>query len=458
MTRRIAWAILLTCWTVLLAGGFSAYFLARQTMLAELDEDIISDALALPQLAQASGGTVQPSLPPGDRFLIVAPGERIVARSEAVAEPTPPRVITRAFVTLADGVRYRTVTVVVPNATDGNPGGELRVVYRTPAERFDNLVNRLAWSLAGAGGICAVATALVARRVSRQALAPIRECADAVGAIDPQTLHRRVDTQRLPVELLPVADRLNDMLRRLEDGFARQQRFLADAAHELRTPIAALLTSLEVTLRRPRDAQTLLEAMRDCLSDTVLLKRLADALLQQARAAAPLPPELQWIELTPLFDQCVTVARTLASERDVQIEWSYPPALSLCTDAARMQSILTNLLSNAVEYNVGGGRVRLEVRDEPDALLLRVGNTGPGIAADQLPLIFEPFRRQAASPNGTEHLGLGLHLVQTHVESLGGACRVTSEAGWTEFEVRLPRAADAQSGGVRASDSASRQA
>src|SRR2546421_2253430 len=105
-----------------------------------------------------------------------------------------------------------------------------------------------------------------------------------MGAIDEQRLDRRIDIGSLPPELHPMANRLNEMLGRLEHAFALRNQFLADASHELRTPVAALTTALDVALNRPRDAEVYRRTLETCRGDALQLRRLVERLMEQVRS------------------------------------------------------------------------------------------------------------------------------------------------------------------------------
>jgi two-component system OmpR family sensor kinase len=451
MTRRIAWAILLTAWTILISGGVATYFITRQMLLAEFDDSLVARARAVPQLLGVSAGPGRGAIPPGDRYLIKNEVGQVIDRSGGpihLAPGPPPTVVTRTSVVLGDGQRLRTLTLqAVSIDADGKPAGPLTIVYSSPADRIDGILNRLAWAMLLIGATAGLATAWVAVRVARSALRPLTKTADTIGEIDERKLDRRIDAAGLPPELRPMAERLNQMLERLGHGFAQRKRFLADAAHELRTPIAALLTTLEVTLRRPRDAAALTEAMHGCLSETRMLKRLADALLEQARGEGPRPQANAVTDVSALLEECAGLAESLGREKCVKVTRSFAPGIAIATQPMRLQSIVANLLSNAVEASDTGGAVELlaERRSSPASLELVVRNGGKGIEPQHLPQIFEPFYRVGGTPDANgQHLGLGLFLVRSHVEALGGTCRVRSDPGkLTEFSISLPLTDDA---------------
>jgi heavy metal sensor kinase len=346
-----------------------------------------------------------------------------------------------SFTTLADGTPMRTVLVRgVARTPDGRSIG-VTVAYWSDASHLFRLLNRLAAAFAVFGVVAGLLAAWVALAVSRAALRPLHETAAVIREISPRDLHRRIETARLPPELVPMASRLNEMLERIERAYGQRHQFLADASHELRTPVAALVTTIEVSLRHPRQAEAYRATLESCLSDARLLRHLVERLMEQCRAEElSHDEEVRDVDLAPLLNQCAAQAAVLGRERDVDVRAEVPASVRLMTQPQRLRSVVTNLLSNAVEYNRPGGRVDLIVRPNDQLLHLTVRDTGPGIAERHLPHLFEPFYRadQARSVQ-PGHLGLGLSLVRSHVEALGGSVRVESRVGeGTTFHVELP--------------------
>ncbi|HEY7115935.1 MAG TPA: ATP-binding protein, partial [Tepidisphaeraceae bacterium] len=291
------------------------------------------------------------------------------------------------------------------------------------------------------GLIAGLLTAFIASRVSRAALAPLHATADVIGQISPQSLHRRIDAAKLPPELLPMAARLNEMLERIERAYVQRHQFLADASHELRTPVAALVTTMEVSLRRPRSAEASRQTLEGCLADARVMRTLVERLMEQCRADEPSHDEpAESIDLVPLLNHCADQAAALGVDQDVSVARQVPAHLPITTQPGRLRSVVLNLLSNAVEYNRPGGEVALAAHPNGQFIHLTVRDTGQGIPAEHLPHLFEPFYRidgARSTPNG--HLGLGLSLVQSHVQALGGRIRVESVPGvGTTFHVDVP--------------------
>jgi signal transduction histidine kinase len=321
-------------------------------------------------------------------------------------------------------------------------GGSIVVSYSGPADDVARVLSRLAVTLAACGLAAGAAAAAVAVWVARAALRPLNAAADVVGGIDERRLDRRIDVDSLPPELRPAVTRLNGMLARLENAFAQRKQFLADASHELRTPVAALVTTIEVALRRRRDADELTRTLETCLHDARHLKRLVHVLMEHARgeaSAAAHAERAEALDAAELLADCAEMAAALGVAKGVRVERSLPASMPFVTQPQRLRSVVTNLLSNAVEYNRPGGLVRLEAQLAGGALEVTVRDTGRGIAAEHLPHLFEPFYRADESRRGspgaaaeggeTPHLGLGLFLADSHLKALGGRCRVESEVG-----------------------------
>jgi two-component system sensor histidine kinase BaeS len=162
------------------------------------------------------------------------------------------------------------------------------------------------------------------------------------------------------------------------------------------------------------------------------------------------------IDLTPLFNQCADQVAALGRELGVSVTRTIPPSFTWVTQPQRLRSVVMNLLANAVEHNRAGGTVELVAQPNGEVLHLCVRDTGPGIAPEHVPHLFEPFYRADKSrSHEAGHLGLGLSLVQAHLHALRGTVRVESTVGvGTTFYIDLPiiqlRAEARQARGVEA--------
>jgi signal transduction histidine kinase len=318
------------------------------------------------------------------------------------------------------------------------PNAVLVVARGTGA--LDSEIAFLGWLLAvGTGGTIVLAL-LVGTVVVRLGLRPLETVAAQIGAIRDDDLAARIPMDRLPVELAPVVQRLNDLLQRLDAAFKRERTFTADAAHELRTPLAGLRSTLEVALTHPRGTAEYREALADCLEIVQHTQALVDSLLALAR----LDGERGGIRMESLaLDQIVDAAcRPLAEKaqaRNLKVESRVPPDAVCAGDRASLLMALTALLTNAVDYTETGGRIEIDAGRTGRAVELTIANTGCRLADEDLAHVFERFWRGDTSRAGTGvHFGLGLALVQRVVESLGGTAAASAAAGTFTIRLTLP--------------------
>jgi signal transduction histidine kinase len=459
MTTRITLAILLTTWVILAVGQTAAFLTARSRLLVLLDDTIATRAARLAEMRAGSRDPDAPvNVPEGDRFEIRDEHNALVESGVGTSQQPRITLLQAAFTNDVSGKRFRTVTVRVIIDRE-----EQRVPYVATYSRtagpIDALLSHLAWMLLLISLSCGLTTAWLALKLSRAALRPLHKTADVIAEIDEQNLERRIDVDAMPAELVPMTRRLNEMLQRLQSGFQQRKRFLADAAHELRTPTAALLTTLEVALRRPREQAALVETMKSGLQDARRLRKLVEELMEHARSEHLRGPDsMQEADLPAMLRECVQIVAPLAREKNVAISEELPPELPFVTQRERMRSIVLNLLSNAIEYNREGGTVRLAAERDNGTLRLTVSDTGQGINPDQLPQVFEPFYRGGdGRGDDPEHLGLGLFLVRSHVDALHGKCEIDSKVGvGTTLKITLPepRKVAESPAGTRASGAA----
>lgn len=427
MTRRLTITILLTVWAMLIAGGVVAYAVTRAVLLDYFDQSLLAYAASVPGLVHDAGSA--PALSPigGDRFLVRDDLNRTVARAGNDRE-LEPKLVSATF-SYAQGERLRTVEVKA-FADNRKP---VTVIYTRSAVAFDERMDHLAVAFAIFGAVAGLLTAAVAWWVSRAALRPLKQTVRQIQAIDERRLDSRVDATALPPEMRPMAQQLNDLLARLEAAFAARQRFLADASHELRTPLAAVIMTMEVSLRHPRDAAAYRATIENCLSDANQLRRLVERMMEQVRSQnlSHDEPAVE-IDLPELLNQIVRTMHPLAVARGLELQSNIPSGVKCVTLPGRLRSGVTNLLSNAIEYNKPNGKVELACVVDADRgqIAIRVSDTGIGIAPEHVEHVFEPFFRADKARNQEQgHLGLGLSLVKAHTQALGGTCTVQSTPG-----------------------------
>jgi signal transduction histidine kinase len=295
--------------------------------------------------------------------------------------------------------------------------------------------------MAAAGLLILGSAAYIARRIVRRSLRPIDAMASASQRLASGDLSTRVPVPGGNDEIARLAHTFNDMALQLDSAFTAQRGFVADASHELRTPLAALRGQVDVLRRaipeQPDDAERLAASMR---RELARLSRLVEDLLVLARldalgSAALAPRSVDVCSVAEDVYAQVT-ALPAARDRDIRLERNGP--VRIVADGERLHQVLFNLLANAVEHTPSGGSVTLSVAPTPHGAHLEVRDTGPGIASDHLPRIFDRFYRADGSRHGTG-AGLGLAIARAIVEAHGGYIQGANQPdGGARFSVDFP--------------------
>jgi heavy metal sensor kinase len=271
-----------------------------------------------------------------------------------------------------------------------------------------------------------------------RALQPVERISATAQRIAGGNLSERINAEETESELGQLAGVLNSTFARLETSFAQQKQFTSDASHELRTPIAVLISEAQTTLARERSPADYRDSIAACLDTAQEMRRLTDSLLELARLDAGQETlRREKTSLSAIVEDCVNLIRPLAATRRLQIRCDLASA-EVFGDTSRLAQVVTNLLTNAIAYNRDGGEIRIATRTENSGAILRVADTGCGISAADLPRVFERFYRANKSRTGG-HTGLGLAISKSIVEAHGGTIEVASEENvGTTFTVFLP--------------------
>ena len=299
---------------------------------------------------------------------------------------------------------------------------------------------RLAWMLLAAGGAVLALGLGGGWWLTTRAIRPIEDISAAASRISAGNLSERITTTSEENELGRLASVLNQTFARLEAAFTRQRQFTTDASHELRTPIAVLISEAQTTLARERSSAEYRETIESNLATAQEMRRLTESLLTLARLDAGHEPlHREQFNLADLARDCVGRIRPLAAGRGIQFHCNLLPAV--CHgDRARLGQVITNLLTNAAHHNHEGGEVRVATRLENASAILVVTDTGLGISGEDLPHIFERFYRadKSRSHSGGRS-GLGLAISKAIVDAHEGTIDVSSKLGeGSTLTVRLP--------------------
>jgi len=342
-------------------------------------------------------------------------GGRLIAAWAAMAEPSSP-------------------PVVVMLAREGSQRMALLAAYR--------------WDLLQAVIAGAAAMALLGYAVARSALRPVRGIARTAGGITAKRLGERLRLSDAPAELAELVQAFNAMLERLDESFKRLAQFSSDMAHDLRTPIANLVSGTEVALSRRRTAEDYEALLASHLEEYERINRMIEGMLFLARADnAQVALRPQPLDAGAALGCVAEYFAGLADEAGAAIELEARGLVH--ADPALFQRAVSNLVTNALRFTPRGGTIGLRgFESEPGRFVVEVSNPGEAIAAEHLPRIFERFyRADSARSDSQSGSGLGLAIVKSIMALHGGGVEVDSDPGrGTSFRLVFPRAAGAPAG------------
>ncbi|HEV2447149.1 MAG TPA: heavy metal sensor histidine kinase [Candidatus Sulfopaludibacter sp.] len=287
-------------------------------------------------------------------------------------------------------------------------------------------------ALAGIGGY------LVATR----SLAPLGWMAEQSRRITGQNLHTRLEIGNAAEELAVLASSFNELLSRLDQSFESMRRFVADASHELRTPISVIRGEADVALSHDRGTAEYRESLAIILDESRRLSRLVDDLLNLARAdAGAVRLQVQEFYFNDLLAECCRSVQALAAARRIRLECRPGEDVPFHGDEELLRRLVLNLLDNAIRYTPVGGQVTASLDASGSELRIRVADTGAGIPPETAEHVFERFYRGDKARSRQEGgFGLGLAIVKWIAESHKGEVALASRPGQgSTFTVKLPR-------------------
>lgn len=303
------------------------------------------------------------------------------------------------------------------------------------------IVDSMEANLLAKGGLTVLVVWIVATAsgwfLAGRLLRPLYRITLTAQRIAGRTLHRRIALEMPPGEVKSLADSFDSMLDRLDEAFAGQGRFIANAAHELKTPIALNRTLVEVAMNRPGSTPDVRGLGENLLAVNQRHERLIDALLTLARADDRVT-ERRPVDVAELAAAALRATGPFAAEHAITVEQDLRAAASI-GDPILLEQLIRNLVDNAIRYNRPEGWVRVTTRTGPRHAEIVVANTGAEIAAHEIPALFEPFRRLTDRVGSARGHGLGLSIVRAVAQAHeGDAVASPRPAGGLEVRVTLP--------------------
>jgi signal transduction histidine kinase len=325
--------------------------------------------------------------------------------------------------------------------------GTLRIRVGSNLDFLAEDLARIQSLFLASGFAVAVVSPLVGWFLAARAMGPVSAMLSTARGLDATRLDKRLPVRGVGDELDRLAVTINQMLDRLAAYTSSQRDFVANAAHELRSPLAAVRALLEVTLHKDRPVEEYRELMQDLLEQVESLAGLVNSLLLLAEGdAGRLHRQGATARIDQVLERTVEMFTPVAEQKGVTLHLDSLPHLTVVGEPARLRQVLSNLLDNALKFTPPGGRIDCSLKPDsplhPAWVELEVADTGPGVAEQSLEKVFDRFNRTDPA-----HLpmqpkigsGLGLSICRAIVKAVGGSIRMENRpGGGARLVVKLP--------------------
>ncbi|HVH88486.1 MAG TPA: ATP-binding protein [Terriglobales bacterium] len=457
--KRVLLTIVVSELLLAVALASIAISYTRHRLLAAFDTMLRARAMSLAALVhyadeEASGlefdkTLVPPSLEPGntDLYSVEVTSAGAIARSSNWPSGLePPKSSEMSRVRVA-GKGYRGAWLLnLPILDNDRPTSAPRisVFYAARSNGIERELVQATEFIAACSTVILAVTLVIAYWGLRRGLLPLRTLAQQSANVSTRNWDVDVDVASQPSELKPLIDALNAMLARLRRAFVQQREFLGNAAHELKTPVAVLKSTLQALNLKPRTTAEYRQGLDSALEDLERLEKLVQWMLRLARAeqwtSGSARSNIKVVELTDTCDEAVMRIAGLARQRSVSVEVHKNGPSPVRADPEDLQIIWANLLDNAIRYSPEHARVEMRIARVKDRAQVRVSDHGPGIPEKDVPHVFERFHRGDPSrARQTGGFGLGLALAKAFTEAYGGTIQLDREVRTgTSVVVELP--------------------
>ena len=335
-----------------------------------------------------------------------------------------------------EGAPYR--TLVYPLRLVGAVHGSHFLQVTAPLEPANATMRRFGALTALLALVGTAAAFAVAWMFARLATRPAQEIAAQAEAVEAGTLSARITAHAEVTEYRRLVAVLNAMLDRLDRAFQAQRQFVADASHELRSPLTVLKGDIDVALRRERTPEEYRAALESSREEVDRMTALADNLLTLARADAGMPADNRRpVDLAPIVSRVVERVARAAADAQVSVAAEAAPA-AVRGDGSPLERALGNLVENAIRYSLPGSRITVRCGVRDSAALLEVEDAGPGIDAEHVPHVFDRFYRADPARSRGAGAGLGLPIARAIAEAHGGRLELVRAQPGTLFRLTLP--------------------
>jgi heavy metal sensor kinase len=419
--------------------GVGVWLAIRDSAYETVDKDLRSRLLVMREFFQRQGSDPDASVdelienvalaPAGTRFRIANAAGRWLYQSPGTEvwgdPPDPARLPFRGSIqTVVQKERpTRVLSAAVPVGT---------IQIGVPIDEFIEMLNEFTWTALVASPLLLILASVGGYWMSRRALAPVEQIAHTAEDIEARDLAKRLPLSGAGDELDHLSTTLNAMFARLEDAFRRITQFTADASHELRTPVAIIRTTAEVTRRKPRSQPEYESALDRILAESERTTELIEDLMLLARADANAEDLVREpVAMAELVRGACADAGALAEAAGVSLKAGELKDCTVSGDPRALRRLVLILVDNAIKYSKPGGAVEVTLdlcqRGDRPTASLGVRDNGIGIGPDDLAHVFESFYRASKDRSRrVEGVGLGLSIAQSIAQQHGGEVQVES--------------------------------
>ncbi|HVX85001.1 MAG TPA: ATP-binding protein [Phycisphaerae bacterium] len=447
--------ILFTAFTMAIVQGafaFALYFQIRHTLLTQFDAGLHDNASALAaivdidhnRLSIDKDALLNSSL--ADAYFEIHAPPNLALRSANLRDSHLPPAsellgLYDAPLTLPNHLTLRAVALDVSHFEGGDSlTPRISIVVARDDSALRHTLSHIAILLTLLCAAAVLISSLLLAILVRYLLRVTDRLSAQLSSLDAADLSRRIDLPDAPREFQPVITTVNALLHRLAAAFERERSFSTDVAHELRTPLASLQTTLDVSLRRPRDQAAYRTSLLRCDAITRQMRSLVENLLTMARAESG-----QLGVASHALDPCELLRETWQSfeshahARALDVLWRCPPGACVETDPEILRLIARNLFDNALSYTPPHGRIEISAHPDESSWTLRVRNSGCRLTHAQAARVFDRFWRADDARTDTEsHAGLGLSLCRRLAQALGAKLLATVDQTHFIIELHLP--------------------
>jgi two-component system, OmpR family, heavy metal sensor histidine kinase CusS len=336
---------------------------------------------------------------------------------------------------------------VLENRQPTSGGRPLRIRVGAPMDFIDRDISSIDRIGMRAVVVLLIAAPLLGYWLAGRAIRPLSDIIQTTARLRPNRMEERLTIRQTDDELDRLSATVNQFLDRIAVYLTQSNNLLANSAHELRTPLAAIRSSIEVAISGNRTPQEYQELLSEVIGECSSLERLVNQLLLLAETDSELiRAHSEQVDLSSLVERCAEMFSAVAEARQVQLVTAIDPRIEVSGFGNHLRQVVNNLLDNAIKFTQAGGAVRVSLFREGSMTVLRMADTGMGIPAADLPHIFERFFRGDRSRQRIEQTtgtGLGLSICQAIVAAHGGRIFVeTREGSGTTMTVHLASALD----------------